>query len=161
MVPFHVLFQRVEIGAANSLAGFGVMGYPALTAFHGLAQVVARAIAGEEQGRHLHRFAVIHHTGQARLHGQYRDKPTQKRTVHTDSDKPPKGREQYWFSPSEEIRPLVDLTVSLLLESRISAERAAFLQAQPEQLTSCLGQRALGGVIRGHGKILLDPDPLT
>lgn len=157
---FRLLFPRIEVSGANALAGQGAMGYPALTAFLGLSQQVARAVAGQTEGRFLHRFAVIHHTGRARFYGAYRDKPTCSRYVHALSENPAKP--EHWLSPPEEIHPQVDLTFSLLLETDLPAERIARLRDDPEPLASCLGHRALGGVIhRTSGRVAMEPtDPL-
>ncbi|MBF0261458.1 MAG: hypothetical protein HQL97_06485 [Magnetococcales bacterium] len=155
---FRLLFPRIEVSGANALAGQGAMGYPALTAFLGFSQVVARAVAGQTEGRFLHRFAVVHHTGRARFFGISCDKPTKARYVWFDKEVPGKAREKYWFTPPEEIHPQVDLTFSLLLETDLPAERVARLRDDPAPLARCLGHRALGGVIHRAGeKVMIEP----
>ncbi|MBY0430496.1 MAG: hypothetical protein K2Q10_04810 [Rhodospirillales bacterium] len=156
MIPFNVLIRHLEIGGANALAGHGAIGYPSMTAFLGLAQVTARAVAGEMEGRFLRRFAIIHHTGRSRLYGIHRDKLTQKRYVHADAGPPSKT--EHWQSPPEYIRPQIDLTFSLLLETKVSPERAATLKEEPGILDTCIGHRALGGTVRKHGAILSGAD---
>ncbi|MEO5364538.1 MAG: hypothetical protein H7838_13070 [Magnetococcus sp. DMHC-8] len=157
--PFNLLIKRLEIGGANGLAGHGAVGFPAMTAFLGLSQVIARAVAGAEQGRFLHRFAVVHHTGHARIYGAYRDRLTQKRYLYAEAGEP--NKTEHWQSPPAEFQAQVDLTLSLLLETRLPAERAAWLAAHPGLLAECVGQRALGGVIRRHNRVLVGPDPLA
>ncbi|WP_193771152.1 type I-F CRISPR-associated protein Csy2 [Candidatus Magnetaquicoccus inordinatus] len=158
-VNYQFLFKRVEIGGANSLAGYGAVGFPSLTAFLGLSQEWARALAGESSGRFLRRFAIVHHTGRPRMYGKYQDKFTQKRYFYADAAVPSKA--EHWLSPPEEIRPQMDLTVSLLLEVRISAMRAAYLEQHPEQLHKVAGGRALGGVVQSCGKVVAGSDALA
>lgn len=155
-----VLARRLEIGGANAVAGMGAVGYPALTAFLGYAQELARALAGERAGRHLRRFAVLHHTGRPRLYGTYRNRVTQKSYAYFEKSQPAKDRQQFWFTPSADFRPQVDLTVSLVLEVTLSDQRLVHLQAHAEEAAACIGLRALGGMIKSDEGIVIGGDAL-
>jgi hypothetical protein len=147
-----VLIDSLQIGGANAASGTLAVGYPALTAFFGFAQVVARAFAREKSGRFLHRFAIVHHEASPRLHGKWHDQMTERRYVYSVNDGAPSRKEQ-WLNPSSDPRPQVDLTCSLLLDIAIPPARLAHLQDSPDDATTCLGPRALGGVVKDCRRI--------
>ena len=143
-VDVSVLFPKITVGGANALAGFGCVGYPALTAFLGFAHVLARLVAGADEGRFLRRFAIIHHSGTPRLYGTFHDRLTQKRAMHADQGGPSKT--EHWHSPPDDTRPQIDLQFSLLIEASISKDRAARIEAEKGDLI--VGPQALGGHVR-------------
>lgn len=152
-----ILFSRIQFQGANAIAGMAIAGYPAMTAFLGYAQSVARAVAGEKDGRPLRRFAVVHHTGQPRFYGnRFNPQMTQKRGVKTDEGG--ESREAMWFTPAEDWRPQIDFEASLIIEVEISEKRMAEIDVKSDILRECLGHRALGGSVVGFGRATFQGD---
>lgn len=120
----YLVLSALTVHGANAISCPLVIGYPSMTTFNGLAHHITRQLGIElELSVELQRFAVLHHAAQLRAHGQWRNRLTQKRYVHTDCRTRKSGdRAHYMLSPSAAAMPEVDLTISLALE--ISADPA-------------------------------------
>jgi hypothetical protein len=137
-----------------------VVGYPTLTAFSGFTTVLVRRL-GQALGVALlpRGFAIVHHTGRLRAHGKWHDRLTQKRYVHDSWPPPSTERRDYYFSPSGQPMPEIDLSLSLLVNLESSAPLEQLLQRFPrDDAAAVIGPRALGGTIQSHGALATTAD---
>lgn len=151
-----LLFPGLTVHGANAISCPLVIGYPAMTAFNGLAHHITRqtrtavGLALQVKG-----FAVLHHGSQIRAHGQWRNRLTQKRFVHTDARTRKTGdRAHYMLSPSAEAMPELDLRFSLVID--VSAEvglGTAIKDLERGVTTSLLGPKAFGGTVQTVGDV--------
>src|SRR5262249_6514606 len=114
----YLVLPALTVHGANAISCPLVIGYPSMTAFNGLGHQIVRQLANEiEMEVQLERFAVLHHAAQLRAHGQWHNRLTQKRYVHTDPRSRKSGeRAHYMLSPSASAMPEMDLSFSLVLE---------------------------------------------
>lgn len=148
-----VVLRTLTVHGANALGCPLIVGYPTLTAYHGYACAAVRRLAEELgiQPRPVE-LAVVHHTGQLRAHGRYRDRLTQKRYVHDAHPPPEAGRHDYYFSPSGSPMPELDLTVSLLVRVEAAYPLGPALgRLGRDAADVAVGPKAFGGTVQSHG----------
>ena len=148
-----VVLRALSVHGANALSCPLVVGYPTLTSYHGYACVAGRRLAGE-LGADLRMvgLVVVHHTGQLRAHGKYRNRLTQKRYVYDVHPPPEASRNGYYFSPSGMPMPEIDLTVSLLIEIEAAYPLGpAIGRLGRDAVDVVLGPKAFGGTVQSHG----------
>ncbi|MFP5514819.1 MAG: type I-F CRISPR-associated protein Csy2 [Alphaproteobacteria bacterium] len=142
---------NIQVQGANANSGMFAVGYPAITAFSGFSKSFLRSVAAHFGTNIpvLDGFAVIHHTGRARLYGRYHDKMTERRYVHDRANTPSKSG--HWLNPPSEIQPQGDLTFSIAIGCSLDPKIQAHLVEYPDLLDALIGPRALSGTVARCG----------
>lgn len=143
--------RSIQVQGANANSGMFAVGYPAMTAFSGFAKSFLRSVAthfGAEIPM-LDGFAVIHHTGRARLYGRYGNRMTERRYVYERAGQPSKPG--HYLNPPSEIQPQGDLTFSIAIDCPLDPAIRAQLVAYPALLDALIGPRALSGAVARCG----------
>ena len=135
----YLSLQRISVHGANALCSAHAIGYPSITAFAGLANTICRSL-GDSIGEKLFvaRFCVIHHASQMRDHGRSKS-ITYKKAFYAGA-KPVDDNKM--FNPPGGLQPQMNLTFSLLIETR-----DGHAVINDEMLLAATPPRALGGVV--------------
>ncbi len=143
--------RGIQVQGANANSGMFAVGYPAMTAFSGFSKSFLRSVAAHfgTEVPVLDGFAVIHHTGRARLYGRYGDKMTERRYVYERAGPPSKPG--HWLNPPSEIQPQCDLTFSIAIGCTLDPAVQAQLVEYPNLLDALVGPRALSGTVARCG----------
>lgn len=147
-----VAFKGISVQAAEALSSAFVVGYPGLTRINGTVHTIRRKLLSHTGiSLKIKGFMVLHHGGQVRLHGKYRDRLTQKRAVYNGSIRPSKDRADIYFTPPMISRPLLDLTLSLILDCDTAGAKLleqAIIE-DPELLALITQPNGFGGRVAG------------
>lgn len=154
-----IALKELSVQGAEALSSAFVVGYPGLTRINGTIHAIRRKILAHTRGRvslNISGFMVLHHGGQVRLHGKYRDRLTQKRSVYNGSLVPSKDRSDLYFTPPMVSRPQLDLTVSIILDcdSRGADDLREAVHGDPELLSIVTQPNGLGGRVSGCAGIV-------
>lgn len=155
-----LILDHIDAQGVNAQSGFFSIGFPAVTAFNGLAHSILRQFS-ELVGASYQpaRFAVVVHDSSVRLLGKYASKPTQKRYVHFDRNAPTGERAHLHFTPAGEAMPQGDVVFSLVIDFAAD-DRAAAALAKPQITRQLLQPRALGGVAASVRRVTWAAKPI-
>ena len=138
-----IVLKNIDFQGVSANNGMMVLGYPAMTAFNGLAHHVVRSyrkLFADETAKLL-RFHVVHHDGSIRKHGF---RVTNKRSINAGRKVERGERSDMNFTPQMQPGAQADIRASVVIEVALEPGIAMRARLMPD-LCSILAPNGLGG----------------